>query len=436
MSTALRIAAITQILKNLLNQVLNDSDVTGFVGGGITVTAWPPDKVETAIGKETSQLNIFMYQVGYNQGWRNVAQPSFNSGGERVANPPLALDLHYLLTAYGSGEGHTDILLGFGMQVLHEKPVLSKKTIRKMIDDAAGGSSSLKLLSDSGVADQVAQITVTPELLSIEDMSKLWTAFSSKYRPTAAYKVTVVLIETDKSFKPGLPVRERNIYVKPFKEPVIEETGSQVAANTPVLKNQKLLSGQRLVLLGKQLQNETVEVLIDGVAADGEAGNLLVFDTQISIGLPPSISAGQHQVQVAHPIFMGSPPARHRGLVSKPVSFMLYPRIVNQPDPNPTLSGSGLVLADISIQVVPAIYPGQEVFLLLNALESSPPSDSYSFRLPAASLQSPPEPTENIVIPIRNVIPGNYLLRIRVDGAESPLTSDAQGRYLSPAIQL
>ncbi len=434
MSTALRIASVTQVLKDLLNQGLDDHDLTGFIGGNIAVMAWPPDKIDTAIGKEASQLNIFMYQASPNQGWRNVAQPSFNFKGERIANPPLVLDLHYLLTAFGSGELHTDILLGFGMQILHERPVLDKKTIRKIMDESVGGSSSLKLLSDSGLVDQAEQITITPLVLSIEDISKLWAAFGTKYRPTAAYKVTVVLIESDKSFKPGLPVKQRNIYVNPFKEPVIDEIGSQVSANAPVLKNQKIRTGQRLVLIGKQLMHEAVAVLIDGIAVDSIAGSLLVSDEQVSISLLPSISAGPHQVQVAHPQLMGSLPVPHHGVVSKPATFMLSPQVVSTTVSNITHSGAGLLFADVGLKTIPSINPGQKVALLLNEVTNSLVVHSYHFPLSAAALQSPPEPTDDIVIPVAGVAPGNYLLRISVDGAESPLGTDAQGRYSSPDI--
>lgn len=209
MSTALRIASVTQVLKDLLNNGLIDHDVTGLSGGNIIVTSWPPDKIDTAKDTEASQLNLFMYQATYNQGWRNASLPAFNQRGERVSNPPLALDLHYLLSAYGSAELHTDILLGYGMQLLHEVPVLDREAIRRAIaapSPVLSGTTqppvtalptSLKLLSGSELAEQVEQIKITPEILSVEDLSKLWAAFGAKYRPTAAYKVTVVLIERE-----------------------------------------------------------------------------------------------------------------------------------------------------------------------------------------------------------------------------------------------
>src|SRR5689334_21121444 len=133
MNTALRIASVTYVLKDLLNNKLIDHNVSGEMGVSVTVTALSPDKVDTSTDRELSQLNLFMYHVTPNQGWKNVGFPSFNGNGDRINNPPLAIDLHYLLTAYGSQEFHTDVLLGYGMQLLHETPVLDRKAINKSI---------------------------------------------------------------------------------------------------------------------------------------------------------------------------------------------------------------------------------------------------------------------------------------------------------------
>src|SRR3954470_4031582 len=102
MSTALRIASVTYVLKDLLNNGLINHDVTGAIGETVAVTALPPDKFKPE--EEHTLLNLFMYQATYNSGWRNIADPSVSTKGERISNPPLAIDLHYLLSAYGSAE--------------------------------------------------------------------------------------------------------------------------------------------------------------------------------------------------------------------------------------------------------------------------------------------------------------------------------------------
>src|SRR5688500_2501290 len=115
MSNALALAAVTAVLMDLLQNTLIDNDLSAGLGE-VKVTAMPPDRVIAGQnGNVTNQLNLFLYRVSPNQGWRNVGLPSRSShSGERLSNPPLALDLHYLLTAYGRSDLDAEILLGYG----------------------------------------------------------------------------------------------------------------------------------------------------------------------------------------------------------------------------------------------------------------------------------------------------------------------------------
>ena len=38
--------------------------------------------------------------------------------------------------------------------------------------------------------------------------------------------------------------------------------------------------------------------------------------------------------------------------------------------------------------------------------------------------------------PITNIDKGMYLVRLQVDGAESPLSTDSAGKYVSPQIEI
>ncbi|NCD71683.1 DUF4255 domain-containing protein [Mucilaginibacter agri] len=436
MSTALRIASVTYVLKDLLNNGLINHDVTGAVGETITVTAWPPDKIKAE--DEITQLNLFMYQATFNSGWQNVAQPSLNSKGDRITNPKLALDLHYLLTAYGTTELHTEILLGYGMQLMHENPVLGRDAIRTSLAPptavpGTGLTSALKLLSTSGLADQAEMIKISPEILSIEDISKLWAAFGTRYRPTAAYKATVVLIESSKSTKSALPVKGRNIYVSPFKIPVIEQVLSQAAINQPIVENQKILPGYILVLNGSNFSSEIVDVKIDGESLP-VSSNLVVAETQITFKLPNGLNAGVHEMQIVHPALIGSPPAAHAGVSSAAEVFSLSPVITNTQVIGVTGAGDAPRSATVKFKINPPVSNGQSLILLMN--QSDGTGHSYSFPLIKPDLLSPPEFIENIAIDISGVKSGNYLLRVMVDGAESQLNNNSAGQYVSPAVHI
>lgn len=216
MSSPLALAAVTWVIKDLLNEGLINSQIQG----NVLVTARPPvhePKLSTA---EESQLNLFLYHVTPNQGWSSHGFPAFDGSGLRTGNPPLALDLHYLVTAYDERDLHAEILLGYAMALLHQTPVLTRKALRRsLVADIPLPPASppppllpptlpadLRALTRSGLADQLEMIKITPQYLNLEEMSKLWTGFQAPYRPSVAYLVTVVLIQPEKPARSALPV--------------------------------------------------------------------------------------------------------------------------------------------------------------------------------------------------------------------------------------
>lgn len=219
MSGPLAIAGVTAVLKDVLNNGLIDQDISSFVGS-FTVTALPPDRITTGT-QEPNQINLFLYKITNNQGWCNEALPWRDNNGSRLTNPPLAIDLHYLLSTYGTQDFNAEILLGHAMQVLHETPQISRKNIRialgtpnPPVGAGLGGSvipfpSPFGSLSAVDLADQIELIKITPQYLSTEELSKLWTAIQARYRQSMAYQVSVVLIQSKLPAKAALPVVKR-----------------------------------------------------------------------------------------------------------------------------------------------------------------------------------------------------------------------------------
>src|SRR5438874_2577382 len=231
MSSPLSIAAVTGVLKNFLENSI--TEVATALGGTITISAEPPDRIDID-DVSTDRINLFLFQATENAGWRNYGLPARAANGDRISNPPLALDLSYLLTAYGSAPLHAEALLGYAMFVLHEMPVLTRDAIRATTL-ATPDPSLLAGLKASELADQIEQIKIAPQTMSVEELSKIWSALLTQYRPTAVYKASVVLIESEKSVKPTLPVRARNILVLPFEHPSIELLQSQAAEGDPIV---------------------------------------------------------------------------------------------------------------------------------------------------------------------------------------------------------
>lgn len=273
----------------------------------------------------------------------------------------------------------------------------------------------------------------------------MWSAFGAKYRPTSAYQASVVLIQSRSPVRSALPVRARNVYVVPFQQPVIERLLSQQNPAAPILPDQPILAGQNLVIAGRGLRGDDTLVNVGGITVTPAD----VSDTQIIVPLPAALQAGVQGVQVIQRRLMGSPPTPHRGVESNLAAFVLRPRIEAISVANVQGAGNSPLSADVTLTVKPAVGPTQRVVLLLNEFKPTPsPPDAtegatlaYSFNAPSRlNLQSPPvsppPPSETVTIPVSGVQAGTYLARVQVDGAESPLETDAAGRYNAPQLSI
>src|SRR5882757_9601964 len=206
MSNEFAIGAVTLTLRNLLDGVkeLGDSDVTDELPSDvkptseILITNLPLDEAYK-FDPAKNQINLFLYHVEHSAAWRNREIPGQLKNGE-TGNVPLGLNLYYLVTAYGQDKneiiGH--LLLGKAMSILHDHPLLSRDEIRIAF-------------SASHLQDQIERVRITPQPISLDEVSKLWTGFHSQYKLSVAYQVSVVLIESKRLSKTPLPVLMRGL---------------------------------------------------------------------------------------------------------------------------------------------------------------------------------------------------------------------------------
>jgi hypothetical protein len=150
---------------------------------------------------------------------------------------------------------------------------------------------------------------------------------------------------------------------------------------------------------------------------DGVTANIAkLMDNQLDVVVPSGqLVAGIHSLQVVQkvmlPMIKGQPPVQRGGFSSNAVGFQLIPKITG----TPTTDAIGQI---VSVPVQPAVKSTQEASLLLGdyvvprvpSPAGSPPTTTLKFQLP----QKP-----NTRIP-----PEKYLVRVRVDGAESRLQVD------------
>jgi hypothetical protein len=190
-STQGAIAGVTAVLQQVL------TDRVGAAVNGAIVTARPLDKAQPSEGK--SVLNLFLFQAVTNGAFSNLPMPGTHPAIDD--RPPVALNLHYLLTVFGKDdtdeapvEGH--LLLGAALRALLDQPSLKRSDIRKFAPN-------------TGLDRQVDLIRLTPKPMTTDDVSKLWTAFQAPYRLSTAIEASCVLIETRPPKPTPLPVVKR-----------------------------------------------------------------------------------------------------------------------------------------------------------------------------------------------------------------------------------
>jgi Pvc16 N-terminal domain len=436
MSTALAIAATTRVLSSVILQAIQNAEsttpgLTGILGSAPALTSKAPDQLETG-NTEAAQLSLFLYHVTYNQGWREVGLPSRNGAGAGIDRPPLALDLHYMLIAYGDSEYVPQILLGLGMQALHETPFLYRQQITNVFSPPPPLSPLDTALATAALDAQVEMIRVIPQTLSTEDLSKLWTAFGSKFRPSAGFEATVVLIQSTAPVQTPLPVLSANVPVLLFAQP-------SITAVTPMYL--PWASSLSVTLTGENLTGQGVAVIFDNnpgapqtPQATGPAGSAVTATV-------PQLPAGINTLRVVQRLTIGAPPPKN--VVESNVSlFYLQPVIRKQAVPphndlitvGPADNSTTPATTPVTVQLDPALQTSQQVQLLLNEL--SPPAGATPLSL---TFDADPSQisTNSVTFTTFGTRAGTYLARVRVDGAESVLRTDpASHAYAGPVVTL
>lgn len=419
MSNAFAIAAVTAVLRNLIDTGLTRLDLSAL--GSWSVSAFPPDRVLTDGTNESNQLNLFMYHAMTNQGWANAGLPSRDVVGQRLTNPPLALDLDYLLTAYGKEELYAETLLGAAMQLLHENPVLTRAFIGQTFDPASNPTPEIAMLADSGLADQVELVKISPQPLGTEELSKLWTAFQSHYRPTAAYRLTVVLIESDAPTRAPLPVLERG---REDRGPLAL---ADLSAPYPTLERLILPNNQISALIGDLVN-------LEGHHLAGESGN--PQDVTVHVEFSHRRNRSVPSVEIPHQsrsansarFVLNNASAYPAGLyalhlavipvadaskqqTTNDLPLMIAPRIVSPMPMNVARvnvdAATGLGEATIDLTCSPHVLPEQHVTLGIGDREIA--ADPH------------PNQTGALTFRVQQIAAGEYRVRLRVDGIESHL---------------
>ncbi|HWY03793.1 MAG TPA: DUF4255 domain-containing protein [Candidatus Acidoferrum sp.] len=404
MSSALAIAGVSAVLQFYLTNLY--TGLSALFGGTVTVSAKAPDILQEAFGAGATenQINLFLHQVTHNQGWRNDRQPSVGADGRtRIANPPLALDLHYLLTAYGSENWQAEALLGFALLMLHENPILTRNDISSAIAKLPINDPTNPLstpLGSAGLADQIELLKITPSILGREEMAWLWTALKADYRPTFPFQVSVVLIEPQNPAISALPVLQRDITVQPN----LLSPFPTLTAVLPPNGQPAASLGDTVTVQGNHLAGAIGVLLINSLRQIEQSITTLLNAGNTSFRfIPPKLNApGELAVGIYN--LSAQVPSGPDTLSTNSLPFTISPNISTWA---PGVIPSGNVT--LTVPCSPFLRPGQQVFLIIG--------DQQAAAHPFTTATNSPSFTYPALQPTGGLVPA----RLRVDGIDSPI---------------
>lgn len=350
------------------------------------VTISPPD-VEN---DDPPRINLFLYRIEESAALKNQDLPGLAPGGG-YGIPPLSLELYYMVTAYAADNDDRagQELLGDAMRALHETPIVPKDQIDPSLDP----------LFES--------IRLTFHQMSLDDLTKIWSASTKPMRTSVCYRVTVVQIQSRTPRQYNRPVGEPpvggpRVTALAMSRPAIRRIlairqGDATQRERPVPYARV---GDRLVIEGTAFVSPTRVFLGELDATASIDPNSTESRLVVTIPNHPELQPGPIPVRVQADVMLGDPPVAHRGFASNLGVFVLTPRadaalFAAGPPRRVTINGNRLVQSGRPSSV-----------LIGDSLFEAP---AY-----AASAEN------QIAIDLPTAMPaGTYPVRVRVNGAES-----------------
>jgi hypothetical protein len=399
MSNSRAIAAVTLTLKAILSANVGIDDTDGHLSG-TTVTTLPLDLARK--NYSGNQLNVFLYMVERNAAWMNADMPRQVKPGESAISP-LPLTLFFLLTAFASDDDAvrpiSHELLGKAMSILYDHPILSGEDIR---------TATMTALPSSDLDQQIEHVRISFHPLRLDDLSKLWTGFAMQYRLSAAYEVSVALIESTRPTRTPLPIlsrgpNDRGIAAQSDLTPPLPTLYSI----TPPNQQPSAVLGDALTIAGVHLDGTNVGVRFkhplwpDALEIAPLAGSTATSLTvQIPIA-PADWPAGFYAVDV-----MVQRTGESYRRSTNQLTFSLAPKVALAPSSASASAGSIAYAATVS----PEVRIDQRATLMLG--------DQEFLALPASF---GPNVTQSGTLQFSAILAaGTYLVRLRVDGVDSP----------------
>ena len=169
MSASTAIADVTNTLEELLKQQQDPS-------GWFDISLKSPAE-ETIVPSMKPKINLFLFRVAENPNAKN--QEWLVEGTNKLRYPPLALNLFYVMTPFAEDPLDEHRVLGEAMRIFYTHSILTGSFLK---GDLENTSEELKI--------ELSQ-------LNVEELTRVWSAFTIPYRLTVCYEIRILLIDTD-----------------------------------------------------------------------------------------------------------------------------------------------------------------------------------------------------------------------------------------------
>ena len=416
MSDHRAIAAVTATLKAIIQEAASAAVSQSEVRLGAPTAALADGTTPT--------VNLFLFRTTPNAAMRNAHFPTRRADGSARARAQTAIDLHYILTFYGSpAKFEPERLLGAVGLALEERPVMTPAMIESALA-AAAALENLPLLEQSDLADALSRVRIAPATVTLEEFTKIWSIFFQvPYRISTAYVCSHVVVESDERFATALPVARADVLAGPISGFALSWAGPDAGGPGPVV------AGGTLHLAGKGLGRAGTTLALDEAGTPFET----LSDSAIRVTLAPGLKVGIHLVQAVAPSPAATPQLRRR---SNTIPFALHPAI-SLPAGAVTHDNAEPRTGTIKVDFSPPVEADQDVTLTLDArtvggtlgvvLDPDPPG-----AFPAAQL----------VFPFADLPKDRYLVRGHVDGfatlpeLETDPASPKYGEIIGPEADL
>jgi hypothetical protein len=189
------IGDVDEILRQLLwARMQFDSEISSIIRTESQISFEPPFKLVKDIDPEQNHLSLYLYRIVENSDMKNRSLEVKDA--HILQYPPLSLNLYYLVTPLTNSTNNDHKLLGKAIQVFYDHGIVKGSALRGVLENTA----------------EELRIILNP--ISMEDVTKLWSAFLRSYRLSVSYEVKVIYIDSERETEAERVRRKRIEYTQ------------------------------------------------------------------------------------------------------------------------------------------------------------------------------------------------------------------------------